>query len=56
MNEFDIIKNYFQKLTNNNPAALNLNDDVFFYEKTTGAFKNETRIRVSNKKKKKTHL
>ena len=28
-----------------------LKDDVFFYEKTTGAFKNETRIRVSNKKK-----
>ena len=29
-----------------------LKDDIFFYEKTTGAFKNETRIRVSNKKKK----
>ena len=33
-----------------------LKDDVFFYEKTTGAFKNETRIRVSNKKKKEDSL
>tara|TARA_B100001173_G_scaffold283603_1_gene269272 strand:+ start:801 stop:1760 length:960 start_codon:yes stop_codon:yes gene_type:complete len=33
MNEFDIIKNYFQKLTKNNPGALNLNDDVFFDKK-----------------------
>ncbi len=30
MDEFNIIKNYFQKLTKNNPCALNLNDDVFF--------------------------
>ena len=30
-----------------------LKDEVFYYEKVTGAFKNETRIRVSNKKKKK---
>ena len=29
-----------------------LKDEVFYYEKVTGAFKNETRIRVSNKKKK----
>ena len=30
MNEFELIKNYFQKLTKNNPSALKLNDDVFF--------------------------
>ena len=30
MNEFELIKNYFQKLTTNNPSALKLNDDVFF--------------------------
>tara|TARA_B100001057_G_scaffold125263_1_gene123968 strand:+ start:1024 stop:1986 length:963 start_codon:yes stop_codon:yes gene_type:complete len=30
MNENDLIKNYLAKLVNNNPAALNLNDDVFF--------------------------
>ena len=30
MHEFDIIKNYFKKLTKNNKSALNLNDDVFF--------------------------
>ena len=29
-----------------------LKDDFFFYEKETGAFKNETRIRVSNIKQK----
>ena len=36
MNEFDLIKNYFQKLAKNNPGALKLNDDVFFdkYNKT----------------------
>ena len=33
MDEFEIIKNYFQKLTNNNPCALKLNDDVFFDKK-----------------------
>ena len=30
MDEFELIKKYFQKLTNNNPSALKLNDDVFF--------------------------
>tara|TARA_Y100000590_G_scaffold161243_1_gene184866 strand:- start:239 stop:1198 length:960 start_codon:yes stop_codon:yes gene_type:complete len=30
MNEFELIKNYFQKLTKKNPSALKLNDDVFF--------------------------
>ncbi len=33
MDEFNLIKNYFQKLTKNNPAALKLNDDVFFDKK-----------------------
>ena len=33
MNEFDLIKKYFQKLTKNNPSALKLNDDVFFEKK-----------------------
>ncbi|MDB4845879.1 thiamine-phosphate kinase [Candidatus Pelagibacter sp.] len=30
MHEFEIIKNYFQKLSKKNPSSLNLNDDVFF--------------------------
>ena len=30
MHEFDLIKDYFSKLTKNNKSALNLNDDVFF--------------------------
>jgi len=30
MDEFELIKNYFQKLTKKNPSALKLNDDVFF--------------------------
>ena len=30
MNEFELIKNYFQKSSNNNPGAKKLNDDVFF--------------------------
>ena len=33
MDEFNLIKNYFQKLTKDNPAALKLNDDVFFDKK-----------------------
>ena len=33
MDEFKLIKTYFQKLTINNPSALNLNDDVFFDKK-----------------------
>jgi thiamine-monophosphate kinase len=33
MHEFDLIKNYFSKLTKNNKSALNLNDDVFFDKK-----------------------
>ena len=33
MNEFVLIQKYFKKLTYNNPAALELNDDVFFDKK-----------------------
>ena len=33
MHEFQIINNYFKKLTKNNKNALNLNDDVFFDKK-----------------------
>ena len=33
MHEFEIIKNYFSKLSKNNKSALNLNDDVFFDKK-----------------------
>ena len=33
-----------------------IKDDIFYYEKVTGAFKNETRIRVSNIKKKRNLL
>ena len=33
MDEFTIIKKYFQKITINNPGAKNLNDDVFFDKK-----------------------
>ena len=30
MNEFELVKYYFKNLTNKNPSALKLNDDVFF--------------------------
>ena len=30
MDEFELIKKYFQKITINNPGAKKLNDDVFF--------------------------
>ena len=30
MHEFELIKNYFSKLSRNNKSSLNLNDDVFF--------------------------
>ena len=33
MNEFALIQKYFKKLINNNPSALDLNDDVFFDKK-----------------------
>ena len=33
MHEFELIKNYFQKLSKKIPSSLNLNDDVFFDKK-----------------------
>jgi len=33
MHEFELIKNYFQKLSIKSPGSLNLNDDVFFDKK-----------------------
>ena len=33
MHEFDLINNYFFKLSKKNKSALNLNDDVFFDKK-----------------------
>ena len=33
MHEFELIKDYFQKLSKNSSGALNLNDDVFFDKK-----------------------
>ena len=33
MHEFELIKNYFQKLSKKLPSSLNLNDDVFFDKK-----------------------
>ena len=33
MDEFELIKNYFQKISSNNPYAKKLNDDVFFDKK-----------------------
>ena len=33
MNEYDLIKNYFKKLSKKNLPSLNLNDDVFFDKK-----------------------
>jgi len=33
MHEFELIKNYFQKLSKKSPGSLNLNDDVFFDKK-----------------------
>ena len=34
MDEFELIKNYLQKLSKNNPGAKKLNDDVFFDKKS----------------------
>ena len=33
MDEFELIKKYFQRISNNNSGAKNLNDDVFFDKK-----------------------
>ncbi len=35
MDEFDLIKKYFQNISNNNPSAKKLNDDVFFDKKNS---------------------
>ena len=35
MDEFDLIKKNFQKISNNNPSAKKLNDDVFFEKKNS---------------------
>ena len=34
MNEFELIKNYLQKISKKNPSSLKLNDDVFFNKKS----------------------
>ena len=33
MHEFELIKNYFSKISKKNKYALNLNDDIFFDKK-----------------------
>ena len=33
MHEFELIRNYFQKLSKKSASSLNLNDDVFFDKK-----------------------
>ena len=33
MNEFELIKTYFQNLSKNNPSSIKLSDDVFFDKK-----------------------
>jgi len=42
MHEFELIKNYFQKLSKKSPSALNLNDDVFFDKKNRLAISVDT--------------
>ena len=44
MHEFELIKNYFQKLSKKSPSALNLNDDVFFDKKNKLAVSIDTYI------------
>ena len=44
MHEFQIIKNYFNKLTKNNKNSLNLNDDIFFDKKNRLAISVDTYI------------
>ena len=44
MHEFELIKNYFQKLSKKSPSALNLNDDVFFDKKKKLAVSVDTYI------------
>jgi thiamine-monophosphate kinase len=44
MHEFQIISNYFKKLTKNNKNALNLNDDIFFDKRNNLAVSVDTYI------------
>jgi thiamine-monophosphate kinase len=44
MHEFDLIKNYFQKLSKKSPSALKLNDDIFFDKKKRLAVSVDTYI------------
>jgi len=44
MHEFELIKNYFQKLSKKSPSALNLNDDVFFDKKNRLAVSVDTYV------------
>ena len=44
MHEFQIISNYFKKLTKSNKNALNLNDDIFFDKKNNLAVSVDTYI------------
>ena len=44
MHEFQLIKNYFQKLSKKMPSALNLNDDIFFDKKNKLAVSVDTYI------------
>jgi thiamine-monophosphate kinase len=44
MHEFELIKDYFQKLSKKSPSALNLNDDVFFDTKNRLAVSVDTYV------------
>ena len=47
MHEFELIKNYFQKLSKKSPSSLNLNDDVFFDKKNKLAVSVDTYVEDS---------
>ena len=49
MHEFELIKNYFEKLSKKSPSALNLNDDVFFDKKNKLAVSIDTYIEGQTK-------
>mgnify|MGYP001311545479 FL=1 len=44
MDEFTLIEKHFKRLTNNNPSALDLNDDVFFDKKNNVVISVDTYI------------
>jgi len=44
MHEFELIKNYFQKLSKKSAGALNLNDDIFFDKKSKLAVSVDTYV------------